>query len=163
MNWDAIGALGEVIGATAVVATLIYLSIQTRQNTKAVQHASSRGVMEDANAWRYRIVEDPDVAELFRTGLSDPNALSANDKYRFRMLLDALVFHWQHAVEAGQELPQANITRTLGTPRERSLAAAGPGWSSPRSGTSRAPPPVPRGRSRSAAARPGRGAEAAGP
>ena len=31
MNWDAIGAIGEIIGAAAVVAALMYLSIQTRQ------------------------------------------------------------------------------------------------------------------------------------
>lgn len=30
MNWDAIGAVGEVVGAIAVVATLIYFSLQIR-------------------------------------------------------------------------------------------------------------------------------------
>jgi len=34
MNWDAIGAIGEIIGALAVVVTLIYLAIQTRHNSK---------------------------------------------------------------------------------------------------------------------------------
>ena len=33
MNWEAIGAMGELVGGTAVIATLIYLSIQIRQNT----------------------------------------------------------------------------------------------------------------------------------
>jgi len=28
MNWDAIGAIGELIGAAVVVATLGYLAIQ---------------------------------------------------------------------------------------------------------------------------------------
>jgi hypothetical protein len=49
MNWNALGALGELVGG-AVVITLIYLSAQTRQNTKAMRHASIRGVIEDANA-----------------------------------------------------------------------------------------------------------------
>jgi hypothetical protein len=40
MNWDAIGAIGETIGALAVFLTLVYLSIQIRQNTKAVQAAA---------------------------------------------------------------------------------------------------------------------------
>ena len=31
MNWDALGALAEMIGATAVLITLIYLAIQIRQ------------------------------------------------------------------------------------------------------------------------------------
>ena len=31
MNWDAIGAIGEIIGAIAVVSTLFYLAVQIRQ------------------------------------------------------------------------------------------------------------------------------------
>lgn len=30
MNWEAAGAIGEIVGATAVVATLIYFAIQLR-------------------------------------------------------------------------------------------------------------------------------------
>ena len=116
MNWDAVAAIGEVVGAIAVVSTLIYLSVQTRQNTRAVRHAAARGVAEDANAWRYKIVENAEVAELLRGGLRDPEALSVNDRYRFRMLMDALVFHWQHAVQAEEPIPEANITRMLGAP-----------------------------------------------
>ena len=34
MNWEAIGAAGEVLGAVAVLVTLIYLAVQIRQSTK---------------------------------------------------------------------------------------------------------------------------------
>lgn len=37
MNWEAIGAIGEATGAIVVVASLLYLSVQVRQNTSAVQ------------------------------------------------------------------------------------------------------------------------------
>jgi hypothetical protein len=40
MNWDAIGAIGEIVGAIAVLATLIYLAIQIRQNS-AIQRAQT--------------------------------------------------------------------------------------------------------------------------
>lgn len=113
MSWDALGALGEIVGAGAVVVTLVYLALQTRQSTEAVRHAFARGVMEDANAWRFKIVENPEVSELFRQGLRDPESLGPNDRYRFRMLLDALVFHWQHAVQSGVPIPRANIVRVL--------------------------------------------------
>ena len=43
MDWDAIGAIGEVIGATAVVATLFYFGIQIRQNNQNVEE-SLRGL-----------------------------------------------------------------------------------------------------------------------
>ena len=35
MNWDAIGALSELLGATAVVVSIIYLALQVRQNSSS--------------------------------------------------------------------------------------------------------------------------------
>jgi hypothetical protein len=40
MNWEAIGAIGEMGGAIGVIVTLIYLAGQLRQNTKALKSAS---------------------------------------------------------------------------------------------------------------------------
>jgi len=48
MNWDAVGAIGEIIGAIAVVVSLIYLSIQVRQNTNASKAAT---VQDMTNKW----------------------------------------------------------------------------------------------------------------
>ncbi len=39
MNWDALGAIGEMVGALAVVITLVYLSLQVRQNTKSIEQS----------------------------------------------------------------------------------------------------------------------------
>jgi len=36
MNWEAIGAVAEVGGAAAVVATWVYFAKQVRQNTSAL-------------------------------------------------------------------------------------------------------------------------------
>jgi len=37
MNWEAIGAVGEITGAAAVVASLLYLAVQTRTNARALR------------------------------------------------------------------------------------------------------------------------------
>lgn len=37
MNWDAIAAIAEVVAAFAVLMTLIYLAIQTRDNAKVMR------------------------------------------------------------------------------------------------------------------------------
>ncbi len=34
MNWEAIGAIGEVLGAAGVIITLAYLAVQIRQNSR---------------------------------------------------------------------------------------------------------------------------------
>ena len=73
MNWEAIGAIGEVVGAIAVIVTLVYLSIQIRSNTIATQTASRQDVARD-----YRQITnlhlDIKTATAFREGLWDyPN------------------------------------------------------------------------------------------
>ena len=39
MNWDAVGAVGELVGAVAVVATLVYLArqVQASNRTSAIE------------------------------------------------------------------------------------------------------------------------------
>ncbi len=37
MNWEALGAIAELVGAVGVIATLGYLAIQIRQNTAVVE------------------------------------------------------------------------------------------------------------------------------
>jgi pullulanase/glycogen debranching enzyme len=40
LNWDAFGAIAELLGAIATLVMLVYLAIQLRQNTKAIQSNS---------------------------------------------------------------------------------------------------------------------------
>ena len=42
INWDAVGAIGEVVGAFGVIATLIYLAMQIRQNTQVTRAATAQ-------------------------------------------------------------------------------------------------------------------------
>lgn len=37
MDWEAVGVLAEVVGATGVIITLIYLAVQIRQNTNQLR------------------------------------------------------------------------------------------------------------------------------
>lgn len=39
LDWNAVGAVGEMLGGSAVVVSLIYLSFQVRQNTRALREA----------------------------------------------------------------------------------------------------------------------------
>jgi len=96
IDWEAVGAVGEIVGAVAVVLTLIYLTVQLRQNTKAVQHSTERGAFEDGQAWLYRMVENPEIASLYRLGLMNEE-LSPDNAMRFRFLMQLLFTHWHHA------------------------------------------------------------------
>jgi uncharacterized protein with PQ loop repeat len=56
MNWEAVGAIGEIIGAIAVVVTLIYLAVQVHQNTKSVQASTYQLVAEALADTCFRLV-----------------------------------------------------------------------------------------------------------
>ena len=53
MNWEALGAIGEVLGAVGVIVTLVYLALQVRQNTRHVRaqmgHDGWLGVADNDN------------------------------------------------------------------------------------------------------------------
>jgi hypothetical protein len=102
LNLQDLGNLGEFVGAIAVVVTLAYLALQIRQNTRALGHAEQRAILEDGNNWRANLIQDPKIAELYRKGLLDPDALDPIERLRFRMLLDALFVTWLYGFRAGQ-------------------------------------------------------------
>jgi len=88
MNWDAIGAIGEIAGAIGVIVTLAYLSIQIRQNTKASNTAAVQTAVEGSARWNELIVQDERLNDLFWRGMADPDSLTASDKRRFLSVLN---------------------------------------------------------------------------
>lgn len=87
MNWDAIGAIGEIIGALAVVATLLYLASQTRQTRTAVESKANLGTVEAHGRFRQALVYNPDLADLIAKANGDPN-ISDGEKIRLRAFFD---------------------------------------------------------------------------
>ena len=49
MNWEAFGAIAEMVGAAAVVATLLYLSIQVRTANRQAELESFRHTWDGLN------------------------------------------------------------------------------------------------------------------
>lgn len=83
MNWEAIGAIGEIAGAAGVIITLIYLAVQLRQNTKASKITSIQNSMENSARFSEILSTDDNLARVFWLGLSDPEALDAQQKRKF--------------------------------------------------------------------------------
>ena len=91
MDWEALGAIGEIIGAIAVIATLIYLAFQIRQNTAAVVSSSFEAGVSQYNDFRLKVADSEELSQLWFDGLSDPQSLSDNQRNRFRILVAAFL------------------------------------------------------------------------
>ena len=61
MNWDAIGAIGEVFGGAVVVVTIVYLAIQIRQNRQAVQAETEFQAAIQLSRMTQRVADDKDL------------------------------------------------------------------------------------------------------
>jgi len=83
MNWDAVSAIGEVVGAVAVLVTLVYLAKQIQNNTREVRAENIQKVTDSFNAVNLTIFENDEVAELWLKGLKDYSSLSEKEKIRF--------------------------------------------------------------------------------
>lgn len=108
-NWEAIGAIGEILGALAVVATLGYLAGQIRQNTRASQASAHQSLTEAAATMNAMVARDSEVARLwsvaFEGGLA---SLEEGDRVRFNFIVGQwfLAFesvYIQHELETLQE------------------------------------------------------------
>lgn len=64
MNWEAIGAVGEVLGALGVIATLGYLAVQVRQNTRTSRASALSLALRDISELTNH--NERYVASLFR-------------------------------------------------------------------------------------------------
>ena len=64
MNWDALGAVGEIIGALAVVGTLGYLAVQIRSQTRHANASMQKEVGEQFNALHISIMTNQQLGEV---------------------------------------------------------------------------------------------------
>ena len=64
MNWEAIGAIGEIVGAAAVVGTLAYLAMQIRQNTRSDYASRQIALQSEFTRMHEQIASNPALAEL---------------------------------------------------------------------------------------------------
>ena len=117
-NWDALGAIAEMVGALAVVATLGYLAAQIRTNTAAVNQASRQTTLlgrAEAGRW---IASDPDVSDLLFRGFEDPKQLSDSEWRRFFLVAQSILRTFELAFIDYEE---GRITVDFWKPQEQTI------------------------------------------
>ncbi len=87
MNWDAIGAISELVAATGVIASLFYLGPQIRQNTRSLRASSYDAVVTSVSNLAVSVGCNAPAADVFVRGQSDLQALSPIEQRQFALLL----------------------------------------------------------------------------
>ena len=82
MNWEAIGAIGEILGAMAVFASLIYLAIQIRAQIGQQRKLAIENLTDN---WLSALETQthPEIAAVWTKGMSDFDALDLSEQAQF--------------------------------------------------------------------------------
>ena len=102
MSWEALGAIGQILGALAVLATLIYLAIQTSQTQRIAKAQASKNTNEMFNQSLSLVATSPTLARLcYRIEIGEE--LSAEEFVQFRSyvltMLNAFENHHAYSKE----------------------------------------------------------------
>ena len=102
MNWEAVGAVAELVAAVGGLAAVIYLAIQIKLNTKAVRSASIDAWVSAISLGNVAMVSTDEFIEKARENYDE---LDAHQRILFHRALaqnfnalEALFFHHTNGV-----------------------------------------------------------------
>jgi hypothetical protein len=118
--------LAQVVGTLAVILTLIFVGLQIRQNTNALQRNEHNSTMEQWTVIRMAIAKHRDIAELMTAGLYGEKVLDAADQFRLEHMLQEYAWASFHIWERTQRgvFPPGTFELTAGALLRVVLATA---------------------------------------
>jgi len=96
MNWDAIGAIGEIVGALAVVISLVYLASQIRIQNRESRTASVHQVIEGYRS-SIAALHEPEMADIWVRAIGDFDSLTEPQRLRFVVYLTVALRSFEDA------------------------------------------------------------------
>ena len=120
MNWDAIGAIAEIPGSFTVVITIVYLTVQIRQSSKAAKSVSTNQTCSAVVEVISAISSNTDAVKAYAHGLRDRALLEIHERLRF----DLIIFQTLRAsetifLEYQEGLVRKNFGRANGVVKEQ--------------------------------------------
>src|SRR6185437_12076822 len=116
MSFEKISYLAQIVASVGVIASLIFVALQIRQNTGALQRSEHNNTMAQWTVIRMAIAKHRDIAELMTAGLQGERALDAADQLRLEQLLQENAWASFHIWERTQRgiFPKGTFELTAG-------------------------------------------------
>ncbi len=83
MSIQDLGALGELLGSLAVLVTLVYLALQTRQNSTAIAAQLDASLMIARHTSLLSASESTGLAEALQAQRVEPRSIEQDRVYRY--------------------------------------------------------------------------------
>lgn len=97
MGWEAVGAIGGLLGAVGIIFTVVFLAVQIRRNTAATQSQTYQSACAALAEFGAMLGQDPTLSRVWRTGLFAPQELDEHQYYQFAFLGISLLRRYENA------------------------------------------------------------------
>ena len=87
MSLEQLSYVAQIAGSVGVILSLVFVGLQVRHNTAALQRNEHNSTMAQWTVIRMAIAKNRDLAEFMTTGLRGESALDAADQLRLEQLL----------------------------------------------------------------------------
>ena len=116
MSFEQISYLAQIVASIGVVVSLIFVGLQVRQNTGALQRNEHNSTMAQWTVIRQAVAGNRDIAELMTSGLSGERALDAADQLRLEQMLQEYAWASFHIWDRTQRgvFPKGTFEATAG-------------------------------------------------
>lgn len=95
---EALGNLGEFVGAIGVVISLVYLARQMHQNTISVRAASFNAMIQNSIRLLEHSFRDSEFAAFLARAEADPHQLTPQERVRWDSYMTAVFRHFGNLV-----------------------------------------------------------------
>jgi len=119
MNWDAVAAIAELLGACGVIASLVYLGTQVRSSVSQSRQAAAQSVQAKINSQLEALAGNPVLADLYVRGLRGGfSAISETEAMQLSAFYLALIRAYEellnyHKAGAVDEWAWATVRSTV--------------------------------------------------
>jgi len=96
-------SIAEIIGAFAVVISLIYVGVQVNDSAGAVRSAAANDANVALQNWYLQIGSDRQTSELFYKALKSEEALSNQEEFQFLMMMHGAFLAFQNSYLLAEE------------------------------------------------------------
>ncbi len=103
MPLEQLANIAEVIGVIVVAITLIFLTAQMRQNTRATRSATANESISTVTAWYREIGNSKQSSALFYNAVADPESQTPEEWLQFVLNLHGLFLAFQNGFYLARE------------------------------------------------------------
>jgi hypothetical protein len=98
-----LASIAEIVGAFAVVISLIYVGVQVNDSTRAVRSASANDANVAVQNWYLQIGSDQQTSELFYSSLMSEGFTSREEEFQFIMMFHGAFLAFQNSYLLAEE------------------------------------------------------------